>query len=208
MKTSDTIHLDNNAESDNLIHTESNNLIHTKNNNLINNEDDNLINVESDNLIHSKSNNLIHAESDNLIHTESNNLINNENDNLINNEDDNLINVESDNLIHIESNSNSNDKLSSDEINASQEKVKWYKSLPFWVCVLTVLLGGVEGVLIYFGVSFEINILVESISILLCILVYIGVLNRGKYSKDNLKDEIKDDLSKELNKKNKLHKDK
>ncbi len=198
MKTSDTLHLDNNAEIDNLIHTESNNLIINESDNLINNESDNLINNESDNLIHSKSNN--------LIHTKSNNLINTENDNLINTENDNLIITESDNLIYIES--NSNDKLSSDEITASQEKVKWYKSLPFWVCVLTVLLGGVEGVLIYFGVSFEINILVESISILLCFLVYIGVLNRGKYSKDNLKDEIKDDLSKELNKKNKLHKDK
>ncbi len=168
MKTSDTLHLDNNSERDNLINAESNNLI--------NPESDNLINTESDNLINAESDNLINAESDNLIHTESDN--------------------------------NVNDKLSSDEINASQENVKWYKSLPFWVCVLTVLLGGVEGVLIYFGVSFEINILVESISILLCFLVYIGVLNRGKYSKDNLKDEIKDDLSKELNKKNKLHKDK
>ena len=94
-----------------------------------------------------------------------------------------------------------------DSENIQEEKVKWYKSLSFWVCILAVLLGGVEGVLIYFGVSFEINILIEGISIVLCLLVYFGVLNRGKYNKENLKEEIKEDLSKSIKEKDKENND-
>ena len=42
--------------------------------------------------------------------------------------------------------------------------------------------------------------MIEAVSILLCVLVYFGVLNRGKYKKENLKDEIMEDLTSKLQK--------
>ena len=77
---------------------------------------------------------------------------------------------------------------------------KWYKSLGFWVIVLAFVFGGVQGVLVYFNVNFELSFVIEAVSILLCVLVYFGVLNRGKYKKENLKDEIMEDLTSKMQK--------
>ena len=85
-------------------------------------------------------------------------------------------------------------------LEGATESKKWYKSLGFWVVVLAFIFGGVQGVLVYFNVNFELSFVIEAVSILLCVLVYFGVLNRGKYKKENLKDEIMEDLTSKMQK--------
>ena len=96
------------------------------------------------------------------------------------------------------------DKVNSEEsetnLEGATESKKWYKSLGFWVVVLAFIFGGVQGVLVYFNVNFELSFVIDAVSILLCVLVYFGVLNRGKYKKENLKDEIMEDLTSKMQK--------
>lgn len=85
-------------------------------------------------------------------------------------------------------------------LEGANDSKKWYKSLGFWVIVLAFVFGGVQGVLVYFNVNFELSFVIEAVSILLCVLVYFGVLNRGKYKKESLKDEIMEDLTSKMQK--------
>ena len=93
-----------------------------------------------------------------------------------------------------------NSEESGTNLEGANDSKKWYKSLGFWVVVLAFIFGGVQGVLVYFNVNFELSFVIEAVSILLCVLVYFGVLNRGKYKKENLKDEIMEDLTSKMQK--------
>ena len=107
---------------------------------------------------------------------------------------------------HLEQNESSleegkaNSEESETNLEGATKSKKWYKSLGFWVIVLAFVFGGVQGVLVYFNVNFELSFVIEAVSILLCVLVYFGVLNRGKYKKENLKDEIMEDLTSKMQK--------
>ena len=102
------------------------------------------------------------------------------------------------NIVEGEKISKSNDNSTTD--NSEAQSKKWYKSLSFWVVVFAVVFGGVQGLLVYFNVNFELSFIIDAVAIILCILVYVGILGKDKYNKENLKNEIYEDLTSKMDK--------
>ena len=94
------------------------------------------------------------------------------------------------------------DDEQSKKLDDGQDKRIDKKSSSFWIGLFAMILGGIESLLIALNVNFELNILVEAISKVLCVLIFLGVLKKSG-NKKNLKEEIKNKLSSKLNKSNK-----
>ena len=118
----------------------------------------------------------------------------------------NIKNIESLDTNKIENLDNKNiSNLSNDEqtSNANLDK----KMLNYWVGLFAVILGGLESFLLAFNVKIEVNLIVEALSLILCSLVYVGVLKKNKKS-DNLQEDIKKELSANIKTKQENQKEK
>ena len=121
-------------------------------------------------------------------------------------ENKNLKNIESLDTNNIENLDSKNiNILSKDEQNSNATLDK--KMLNYWVGLFAVILGGLESFLLAFNVKIEVNLIIEALSLILCSLVYVGVLKKNKKS-DNLQEEIKKELSANIKTKQEKQKEK
>lgn len=79
------------------------------------------------------------------------------------------------------------------------------KKLSFWLGLLAVLIVGVQVVLNYFGIDFEVKIVIEVCSYLLALLLSVGVLKgslKGKNiveTKENIEDALNSNIENVVN---------